>query len=145
MRYLGDLCAITFIEAARDLFEQSPKWKKDFGNGLELLYYRVPFSDDLWVTPEGLGGGVLEEVGIKLHARSWFDLYKPPGAPQLPLGPDEINANIEANDPLWQRVGYFAKALARTNYRIHSRSARAAVRDLATLPMHDLQELWIMV
>jgi hypothetical protein len=98
---------------------------------------------NLLVTQEGLS--IIEEIGIKLHARSWFDMYKPPEFPHLPLDPADIQSYIESDDPLWQRTGYFARPLAKTSYRIHSQSARKAVRNLATLPMRDLQTLWIMV
>jgi hypothetical protein len=134
----------TFNDAALALFKNSQRVKKDVGGGTELLYMKVPFSNNMWVTEDGLRGAIVE-VAIKLHARCWFDLYKPPGAPQLPLDPFEIEAYIETNDPLWQRTGYFARALAKTDYRIHSNSARNAVRNLTTLPMADLRDLFIMV
>jgi hypothetical protein len=71
-------------------------------------------------------------------------MYKPENFPHLPLDPGEIESYIASDDELQQRVGYFAKALAKTSYRIHSQAARKAVRNLATLPMHDLRTLWIM-
>jgi hypothetical protein len=76
----------TFNDAALALFKNSQRMRKDVGGGTELLYMKVPFSDNLWVTEYGLRG-VIVEVAVKLHARCWFDLYKPPGAPQLPLDP----------------------------------------------------------
>jgi hypothetical protein len=128
--YFETLCAHTFTDAARALFKKSPRMKKVRG-GMEFLYIAVPFSADKWCTEEGIRMNT-PEVALKLLARAWFDLNKPPGAPQLPLHPDDIEAYIEAADQLWQRTGYFARALAKTGYRVGCRSAREAVRDLMT-------------
>jgi hypothetical protein len=142
MSDFGDQCEAAFTQMAHDLFKQNPVMTKTDRDGQEFHCIEIPLSGGRWVKYEAMWGS-FEDVGRKLVAHSWFELCKPEGAPHLPLDPREIEDYIVSSDELRRRIGYFARALAKTDYRYDAQSARAAVRNLQTIDMDRLQNLRI--
>jgi hypothetical protein len=85
MSYLGELCEATFLQAARDLFKQNPIMTKEI-NGEQVYCIEIPFSGGRWVGYEAMWG-VFEEVAVKLHAYSWYNILPAEGRAGPAVGP----------------------------------------------------------